>query len=72
MRPDLKDRKKPTAAPCLSTSCHRVAINDHITLGWRSECPSGDVNVSGPLKHILLNIRSVGIPPSLSGRSFSR
>ena len=67
MRLDLEDRKKPTAAPCLSC---RVTVNDHFTLSWRSKCPSSDVNVAGPLKHILLNIRSVGKgfpPPSRSG-----
>lgn len=71
MRLYVKDRKDPTAAPFLSTSC-RLTVDDHITLDWRNECPSSDVNISGPLKHILLNIRSVGIwkgiPSSLQVR----
>ena len=67
-----KDRKKPTAATCLSTSCCRVTINDHMTLSWRSECPSSNVNLAGPLKHTLLNIRCVGkgfLPPFVFGES---
>ena len=75
MRLDVKDRKNPTAAPFLFTTC-RLTVDDHITMGWRSECPSSDVNISGPLKHILLNIRSVGIwkgnPSSLRVRGLER
>jgi len=47
--------KKPTI-PRLPTS-GRMTVNDHVTLAWCYECPSGDAKVVGFLEHACSNIR---------------
>ena len=45
-----------------------MTVNDHVTLGWRSKCSSSDVNVVGPLKHILLECQKFWRGTPLSSR----